>query len=103
MDPFLELDRVRLAVVGDLRQRLGGERYEFRRPREVVVRVERLEEHLNERPGVQVVNARRVETGLGRGENMADDFFHVGGVNGRRGERSDGSRDERHADGARET
>ena len=46
VDALPDLERVRLAVVGDLGQRLSGERHELGRTRQVVVAEQRLEDHL---------------------------------------------------------
>ena len=51
------LERVRLAVVGDFRHGLGGHRHELRRPREVIVGEQPLEDRLVDRGRIEI--ARR--------------------------------------------
>ena len=108
-DALPEPDRPGAAVVGDLRQRLGGQRHDLRGLREVVVGVQRLEDRLDDRAGVEVVHRGGVEAGLGDGEYVADHLVRVGGGPRRSWERRAeggeerrrGERDQRGAAGAR--
>ena len=77
VDAPAQPDRPRPAVVLDGRQRLGRQRHDPRRAREVVVGVQRLEDRLDEREGVEVVDRRRVEARLAGRERLAHDLVHV--------------------------
>ncbi len=92
VDPLPDPQRVGLAVVGDLGQRLGGERDELRRPREVVVREQRLEERLLDRGRIEILHAGGIEAALRGREHLAHDLRRV--RRRERGRRDAGARGE---------
>ena len=77
VDALAQLERVGLAVVGDLRHRLGQHRDELRRPREVIVGQQPLEDALEHRRGIEIRDPHRVEAVLARGEAYVQDLVRV--------------------------
>src|SRR5256884_2487546 len=68
------------AVWRDLGQRLGGVGDELGGPRQVIVGEQRVEDRLDDRPGVIVVHLHRIEPGLRSLEGDPQDLLAVGRV-----------------------
>ncbi len=79
-----DLDRVRAALVGHLGQRRGSVGDHARRPREIIVDVERIEDAADDVERIGVVGRLRVESVLGDRKGDAQRLRHVGRVRHRR-------------------
>ncbi|MBK6395551.1 MAG: hypothetical protein IPF73_13395 [Betaproteobacteria bacterium] len=77
-DPRPHADRPELASVADLGERDGRVRREPVRPREMVVLVEGVEDHLVDGVRVDVAGRLRIESGLGGREHRADHLRGIG-------------------------
>ena len=78
VDARLHADRPQPPPVGDLGQRDGGVRDQLVGAREVVVLVERVEDHAIDRVRVDIARGLRIEAGLGRREHRADHLRRIG-------------------------
>ncbi len=78
IDALRDLERVGLAVVRDHGHAFGGHRHDLRRAREIVVGEQPLEDRLDDRGGIEIRDAHRIEAVLAGGEIPADDLVRIG-------------------------
>ena len=88
VDAWLHAKRVRQSVARHRGQRLRGVRIQLRRPREVVIVDEEIEDVAGEHPRVDVLEDRRIESAFGELEGDAQRLAHVGGSNRQRRRRA---------------
>ena len=88
-DSRLDSERVRLAVVGDLRQCHGRERNDFDRTRKIVEGEQRLHDRGDHRGRIDFARHRRVEAGFGARQCNAQDLGGVRSAGQATGEQDD--------------
>jgi hypothetical protein len=78
VDARLDPDRPGLPVGADLWQRRRRVRYQLQRPREMIVRVQWIEDHAVDRVAEEVADCLRIESGLRGQERHPQHLVHVG-------------------------